>query len=441
MLKPAAMTETTTPDPKISAARSVAFDLLRAVLAKQTPLDEALVAHDGLAKLPERDRGFARTLVATTLRRLGHVDRLIDGCLAQPLPQKASAVRDILRIAATELLILGVAPHAAVDSAVNLVRSRGHEKFAKLANAVLRRLDRESRETIGTLPALDALPDWLAESWRGTYGDETAEAMAAAVQREPTLDISVKQDPDHWAEALGAERLPTGTLRRAIDGRIDALPGFAEGAWWVQDAAAALPARLLGAVSGRTVVDLCAAPGGKTAQLASLGASVIAVDRAPRRVKRMQANLTRLRLAATCVTADAAAWRPPVAADAVLLDAPCSATGTIRRHPDIPWLKGAADIAKLASLQDRLLDAAVAMVKPGGLVVFCTCSLEATEGPERIDALLSRNPDVARVPVEPLEIGGLAELVSSVGDLRSRPDHLPELGGLDGFYACRLIRR
>lgn len=441
MLKPAAMTETTTPDPKISAARSVAFDLLRAVLAKQTPLDEALVAHDGLAKLPERDRGFARTLVATTLRRLGHVDRLIDGCLAQPLPQKASAVRDILRIAATELLILGVAPHAAVDSAVNLVRSRGHEKFAKLANAVLRRLDRESRETIGTLPALDALPDWLAESWRGTYGDETAEAMAAAVQREPTLDISVKQDPDHWAEALGAERLPTGTLRRAIDGRIDALPGFAEGAWWVQDAAAALPARLLGAVSGRTVVDLCAAPGGKTAQLASLGASVIAVDRAPRRVKRMQANLTRLRLAATCVTADAAAWRPPVAADAVLLDAPCSATGTIRRHPDIPWLKGAADIAKLASLQDRLLDAAVAMVKPGGLLVFCTCSLEATEGPERIDALLSRNPDVARVPVEPLEIGGLAELVSSVGDLRSRPDHLPELGGLDGFYACRLIRR
>ncbi|MCR9072258.1 MAG: MFS transporter [Alphaproteobacteria bacterium] len=435
------MTEATTPDPKISAARSVAFDLLRAVLAKQTPLDEALVAHDGLAKLPERDRGFARTLVATTLRRLGHVDRLIDGCLAQPLPQKASAVRDILRIAATELLILGVAPHAAVDSAVNLVRSRGHEKFAKLANAVLRRLDRESRETIGTLPALDALPDWLAESWRGTYGDETAEAMAAAVQREPTLDISVKQDPDHWAEALGAERLPTGTLRRAIDGRIDALPGFAEGAWWVQDAAAALPARLLGAVSGRTVLDLCAAPGGKTAQLASLGASVIAVDRAPRRVKRMQANLTRLRLAATCVTADAAAWRPPVAADAVLLDAPCSATGTIRRHPDIPWLKGAADIAKLASLQDRLLDAAVAMVKPGGLVVFCTCSLEATEGPERIDALLSRNPDVARVPVEPLEIGGLAELVSSVGDLRSRPDHLPELGGLDGFYACRLIRR
>lgn len=441
VLKPAAMTEAATPDPKISAARSVAFDLLRAVLAKQTPLDEALVAHDGLAKLPDRDRGFARTLVATTLRRLGHVDRLIDGCLSQPLPHKASAVRDILRIAATELLILGVAPHAAVDSAVNLVRSRGHEKFAKLANAVLRRLDREGRASIDALPALDALPDWLAESWRGSYGDDVAEAMAAAVQREPTLDITVKQDPDAWAETLGAERLPTGTLRRAIDGRIDALPGFAEGAWWVQDAAAALPAKLLGDVSGQTVVDLCAAPGGKTAQLASLGASVIAVDRAPRRVKRMQANLARLRLAATCVTADAAAWRAPAAVDAVLLDAPCSATGTIRRHPDIPWLKGAADIAKLAGLQDRLLDAAVAMVKPGGLVVFCTCSLEPAEGRERIDSLLARNSAVARVPIEPSEIGGLADLITPDGDLRSRPDQLADLGGLDGFYACRLVRR
>lgn len=435
------MTEAAPNDPKISAARSVAFDLLRAVLAKRTPLDEALVAHDGLAKLPERDRGFARTLVATTLRRLGHVDRLIDGCLTQPLPQKASAVRDILRIAATELLILGVAPHAAVDSAVNLVRSRGHEKFAKLANAVLRRLDREGRGTIETLPALAALPDWLAESWRATYGDATAEAMAAAVQREPTLDITVKRDLDHWAEALGADRLPTGTLRRAIDGRIDALPGFADGAWWVQDAAAALPVTLLGDVSGKTVVDLCAAPGGKTAQLAAAGATVFAVDRAPRRVKRMQANLARLRLAALCVTADAAAWRPPEPVDAVLLDAPCSATGTVRRHPDIPWLKGAGDIAKLAGLQDKLLDAAIAMVKPGGMVVFCTCSLEAEEGPARVEALLARNQAVARVPIEASEIGGLGELIGPDGDLRSRPDHLADLGGLDGFYACRLIRR
>ena len=452
MLKPAAMTDQT-PDPlppgapaeppadaKISAARSVAFDLLRAVLAKNTPLDEALVAHDGMNWLPDRDRGFARTLVATTLRRLGHVDRLIDGCLAQPLPLKASAVRDVLRIAATELLVLKVAPHAAVDSAVNLVRSRGHEKFAKLTNAVLRRLDREARDTIDTLPALDALPAWLARNWRATYGDETAEAMAAAVQREPVLDITVKADPDHWAETLGATVLQTGTLRRPIEGRIDALPGFDEGAWWVQDAAAALPVRLLGDVAGKTVVDLCAAPGGKTAQLAAGAAHVIAVDRAARRVKRMQENLARLQLAATCVTADAAKWRPPSPVDAVLLDAPCSATGTIRRHPDIPWLKGEGDVAKLVVLQDRLLDAAVAMVKPGGTVVFCTCSLESAEGAERIAALLARTPGLRRVPITADEIGGLSQSITADGDLRTRPDHLADSGGIDGFYACRLVK-
>lgn len=427
-------------DAKISAARSVAFDLLRAVLAKKTPLDEALVAHDGMGWLLDRDRGFARTLVATTLRRLGHVDRLIDTCLAQPLPLKASAVRDVLRIAATELLVLKVAPHAAVDSAVNLVRSRGHEKFAKLTNAVLRRLDREARETIDTLPALDALPDWLAQSWRGAYGAETAEAMAVAVQREPVLDITVKTDPELWADALGAEILPTGTLRRPIEGRIDALPGFADGAWWVQDAAAALPVRLLGDVGGKTVVDLCAAPGGKTAQLAAGAAHVIAVDRASRRVKRMQENLARVQLAATCVTADATKWRPPSAVDAVLLDAPCSATGTVRRHPDIPWLKGAGDVAKLVMLQDRLLDAAVAMVKPGGTVVFCTCSMESAEGAERIVSLLARNPAVRRVPITADEIGGLSQLITAEGDLRTRPDHLAEAGGIDGFYACRLVR-
>lgn len=428
------------PATKISASRSVAFDLLRAVLAKNTPLDEALAAHDGLAKLPDRDRGFARTLVATTLRRLGQIDRLIDECLQEPLPQKASAVYDILRIAAVELLVLGVAPHAAVDSAVTLVRSRGHDKFAKLVNAVLRRLDREARGRIQEMPALDALPAWLADSWRGTYGGAGAEAMAAAVLVEPTLDISVREDPTGWAEKLGATVLATGTLRRPLDGRIDALPGFEEGAWWVQDAAAALPALLLGDVKGRTIVDLCAAPGGKTAQLLSRGAGVIAVDRSAKRVARMEHNLARLGLAASTVTADATRWRPSMPVDAVLLDAPCSATGTTRRHPDIPWLKSAADVAKLVKLQDALLDAAVAMVKPGGTIVYCTCSLELAEGQARIAALLARNPAVERVPLQPREIGGLGELITEIGDLRTRPDHLVDQGGLDGFYACRLRR-
>ena len=425
---------------KVSAARSVAFDLLRAVLAKTTPLDEALAAHDGLAKLPERDRGFARTLVATTLRRLGHVDRLIDDCLATPLPDKAAVVRDILRIAATELLILGVAPHAAVDSAVTLTRSRGHEKFAKLTNAVLRRLDREARETIAAFPALDALPVWLIERWRKTYGAETAEAIAAAIQREPTLDISVIDDLDGWAERLGATILPTKSLRLPLAGRIEQLPGFTEGRWWVQDAAAALPARLLGDVKGKRVIGLCAAPGGKTAQLLAAGASVIAVDRSKPRIGRLERNLARLGLGTATVVADATVWRPPEPVNAVLLDAPCSATGTVRRHPDIPWLKGTADIAKLAALQSALLTAAVDMLAPGGVLVFCTCSLEPEEGIERIEALLNSRADIARRPIEVAEVGGLATLITPAGDLRTRPDHLAELGSLDGFYAARLVK-
>lgn len=430
----------TAPEAKVSASRSVAFDLFRAVLAKRTPLDEALAAHDGLAKLPDRDRGFARLLVATTLRRLGHVDRLIDKCLEKPLPAKAAVVRDILRLAATELLVLGVAPHAAVDSAATLVRSRGFEPFVKLTNAVLRRLDREGRGEILDLPALAALPDWLADGWRAAYGDTVAEAIAAAGFVEPPLDISVKADAEGWVRRLGATMLPNGTLRRGFDGRVEALPGFADGGWWVQDMAAALPVILLGPVAGRRVVDLCAAPGGKTAQLAAAGAQVLAVDRSKPRLQRLERNLARLGLAAATHVADAAEMRLEQPAEAILLDAPCSSTGTIRRHPDIPWLKHAEDPAKLAGLQDRLLANAARMLVPGGVLVFCTCSLEPVEGPERVAAALAADPGLKRVPIRPDEIGGLAELITADGDLRSRPDQLAKLGGIDGFYACRLVR-
>lgn len=430
----------TVPDAKVSASRSVAFDLFRAVLAKRTPLDEALAAHDGLGRLPDRDRGFARLLVATTLRRLGHLDRLIDNCLEKPLPAKAAVVRDILRLAAAELLVLGVAPHAAVDSAVTLVRSRGFEPFAKLTNAVLRRLDREGRGEILNMAALDALPDWLADGWRAAYGDTTAEAIAAAGFEEPPLDISVKADAEGWADKLGATLLPTGTLRRGFDGRIEALPGFAEGAWWVQDMAAALPVLLLGPVAGKRVVDLCAAPGGKTAQLAAAGAQVLAVDRSKPRLQRLERNLSRLGLTAATRVADATEMKLEEPAEMILLDAPCSSTGTIRRHPDIPWLKHADDPAKLAELQDRLLANAARMLAPGGVLVFCTCSLEPVEGLERVAAALAADPGLKRQPIRPEELGGLAELLTADGDLRSRPDQLANLGGIDGFYACRLVR-
>ncbi|MGH6927134.1 MAG: RsmB/NOP family class I SAM-dependent RNA methyltransferase, partial [Dongiaceae bacterium] len=270
---------------------------------------------------------------------------------------------------------------------------------------------------------------------------EGAEAIAAAHLREPPLDLTVKSDPTAWRDRLGATLLPTGSLRRPADGRIDALPGFLEGAWWVQDAAAALPVRMLGDVAGKRVIDLCAAPGGKTAQLAAAGADVVAVDRSEPRLQRLRDNLDRLDLRADTVAADATEWIPEQPADAVLIDAPCSATGTIRRHPDVPWLKRPGDIPKLTLLQDRLLRAATAMVKPGGLIVYCTCSLQPEEGGNRIDDALRDGIPAERAPIDASVVAGQSQFITAAGDLRTLPYHLGEIGGIDGFYAARLRRR
>jgi 16S rRNA (cytosine967-C5)-methyltransferase len=418
-------------------ARSVALDLLQAVLRQRRPLDEALAAHEGLGQLDSRDRGFARMLAATCLRRLGEIDQAIAPLLATPLPAKASAVADALRLGACQLLFLGTPPHAAVSETVALVAGLGAlgGGYKGLANALLRRLDRKRSATD---PARN-VPAWLAESWTAAYGPATAAAIAAAHLREAPLDLSVKADAGDWAERLGAEILPTGTLRLAdASGGIEAMPGFAEGAWWVQDVAAALPAKLLGRPA--RAIDLCAAPGGKTAELAAAGIAVTAIDRSPQRLRRLWANLDRLGLPAEIVEADAASWRPAGPAEAVLLDAPCSATGTIRRHPDLPWLKRPEDLLKLTALQDRLLDNAVAMTAPNGVIVYATCSLQPEEGPARIAALFARGAPVARFPIGRGEVGGLAELLTTEGELRSLPSHLAASGGMDGFYACRLRR-
>ncbi len=268
-------------------------------------------------------------------------------------------------------------------------------------------------------------PDWLWARWTKAYGDEVARAIALANRQEPALDLTVKSDAAAWASALGGRVLPTGSVRAIVHGPVSALPGYQDGAWWVQDAAAALPARLLGDMSGRTVADLCAAPGGKTAQLAAAGAHVIAVDRGPKRLERLRQNLARLQLSAETVAADVAEWRGGPF-DAVLLDAPCSATGTIRRHPDIPWLKREADIAALAALQRRLLASAVELTKPGGTLVYCVCSLEPDEGVEAVRELLDREPRLARQPILAGEVHGLGELITPDGDLRTLPCHLPD---------------
>jgi 16S rRNA (cytosine967-C5)-methyltransferase len=424
-------------------ARKTALALLRAVLDDGRPLDEALAGNPHLARLEARDRAFARLLLVTVLRRLGQVDAAIDRCLDRPIRAKDIMLRHILRLGTAQLLFLETPPHAAVSTSLDLARGPRLAGQRGLLNAVLRRLSREGAALVeGQDAARLNTPDWLWDSWCAAYGETTARAIAEAQLGEPPLDLSCKGDAEDLAKKLGAEVLPGGSLRLpAGQGDVTRLPGYGEGAWWVQDAAAALPARLLGDVSGKQVIDLCAAPGGKTAQLAAAGAEVIAVERSVERLQRLQENLDRLQLGAALVEADAAEWSPPVPADAVLLDAPCSATGTLRRHPDIAWLKDSAQIASLTAAQDRLLAHAVAMVKPGGLLVYAVCSLQPEEGPQRIHALLSADDRVERLPLAASELPGFEDCLTPEGDLRSLPCHLPAQGGLDGFYACRLRRR
>ena len=430
------------PEPRPPAdPRAVALDVLTAVLRRGHGLDEALDGHTDLAHMEGRDRGFVRNLTATALRRKGQIDALLGSFLERPLPPKAAAVTDILRLGAAQILFFETPAHAAVDTAVSLTRARRQPTYAGLVNAVLRRL---AQGGLALRDAQDAArlntPDWLWNSWSAAYGEATCRRIAEAHLAEPPLDVSVKGDAEHWAGTLGGTVLPTGSLRLHPHGPIPALPGFAEGAWWVQDAAAALPARLLGPVAGKAVLDLCAAPGGKSAQLAAAGARVIAVDRAQGRVSRLRANLARLELAVETVVADAIAWRPAEPADALLLDVPCSATGTLRRHPDAAWLRTEDDVKALGPLQQALLEAAVAMVRPGGLIVYCACSLQPEEGAQRIDALIGAGAPVARQPVGAEEVGGMAELVTEAGDLRTFPFHLDRVGGMDGFFAARLRR-
>jgi 16S rRNA (cytosine967-C5)-methyltransferase len=423
-------------------ARSVAIDLIGAVLRRRRSLDDAIEETSEIASLPSRDRAFARLLVATVLRRLGQIDALIAHCLNTPLPPRAGMVHDMLRLGIAQLLFLRTPPHAAVATTVDLAEVRGFLSHKGLVNAVLRRL---SQEGPGLVAEQDAArlntPDWLWRSWTEAYGEAGARAIATAHLKEAPLDLTTRGNPEEWREALGATLLPTGTLRRSAGGAIMSLPGYAEGAWWVQDAAAALPARLLGDVAGRHVLDLCAAPGGKTAQLAAAGARVTAIDRSPRRLERLVANLARLSLSAEALVADATTWRPAEPAPFILLDAPCTATGAIRRHPDVPHLKTHDDIDRLAAVQERLLTAAVEMLAPAGMLVYCTCSLEPQEGVLQVERLFSRGAPLERRPLRPEEIGGLAECISKEGDLRTLPSHLADLDGLDGFYAARLVRQ
>ena len=388
-----APTPPTEPIPGL-AARVVAAEILDGVLRSKRPLDEQLETA-GIAALPERDRALVRALVATVLRRFGTLQRLLAEQLKRGLPKSAPRVDEALLLGAAQILFLDVPDHAAVDLSVRLAQADLHAShYAKLVNAVLRQLARDGKRVSprSTCVMLDT-PEWLMQRWVAQYGDgQSARHRHRQRARSRRSIITVKGEPQVWAERLGGRVLPSGSVRLIASGPEPQLSGFAEGAWWVQDAAAALPAKLLshffGDVRGKSIADLCAAPGGKTAQLAAAGARVTAVDRSKPRLARLTENLARLNLKAEVVVADASQWQT-APFDAVLIDAPCSSTGTIRRHPDVPWLKSAADLIKLTALQSRLLDRRRRhLVKPGGTLVYCTCSLEPEEGEAQIAALL-----------------------------------------------------
>lgn len=413
------------------AARRGAFKLLSAVLWQHRPLDLAL--DRALSGLEGPDRALARAIASQSLRWMVDFDAAIDSCTRKSLPHDARA-RLVLRMALAQLWVLKTPPHAVVSTALPLVEAGPR----RLVHGVLSRLIRERRP----LPEAPQLPEPYATRWQQAYGQEATDAIALATVAEAPLDIAFRSADDEakWAPQLGGSSLLPGTVRLGTWESVEALPGYGEGAWWVQDLAAQLPARLLRIQPGETVADLCAAPGGKTLQLAAHGARVTAVDVSEARLERVRENLKRTGLSAGVVAADARTWTPAAPLDAIVLDAPCSATGTLRRHPDVLHLKGARTLTPLLDLQAELLDHALDQLRPGGRMVYAVCSLEPEEGERQIEALLARRADVRIDPVAPDETGGIGAMHAPQGWVRTLPGMLAGKGGLDGFFMARLTR-
>lgn len=430
--------------------RQVATKLLAAVVDRQTSLDGMLDADNGnpgYRALNEADRALVRAMLNTALRHLPRIQVIIDSLVETPLPEGARALYHVLTVAAAQILYLDVPDHSAVDLAVEQARSDPRSRrFANLVNAVLRRLAREKGPHLTATSGVPVVPGWFFDRLVQVYGDDHAHQIADSLLAPAAIDLTVKSDPQSWAARLGGKVLPTGSVRlAAFAGRIPDLDGFADGEWWVQDAAAAIPAKLFPALAGQSVADLCAAPGGKTAQLALAGAKVTALDQNANRLNRLKANLERLGLSATTVETNLLDFRPDDLFNAVLLDAPCSSTGTIRRHPDVLWTKGPPDITKLAQLQEKLLRHALTLVRPRGHLVFSNCSLDPLEGEEVTARVLAENPGWSRVAIDPARWPGLEEAISPLGEFRATPAMLPgdvvTAGGLDGFYAVLLQRQ
>ncbi len=431
-------------------ARRTAQGLLAAVIETHTSLDGLTDddhGHPQFRALEPRDRALVRAILSSALRHRVTIEKLLAGLFDRPLPKNATALVNILHVAAAQILFLDIPDHSAVDLAVESAKADPRSnRFASLVNAVLRKLIR-SKETAlpDMLAKTNDAPDWFVSRLEKSYGRDKAKAILAMHRIPAPLDLTVKSDPKRWAEKLNGQVLPNGSVRlESFEGKVTELSGFAEGEWWVQDVAANLPVRLMGDIKGKRVADLCAAPGGKTASMVHAGAIVTAVDMSASRLKRLNGNLARLDMKAETAVFNLLDFRPAELFDDVLLDAPCSSTGTVRRHPDVLWAKTPDDITKLAELQLKLLKHCVSMVKPGGIVVFSNCSLDVQEGEDLVTQFLTDQNNVALSPILPEELRGMTQLISKNGYLRTTPADLdlgrPEISGMDGFFAARFKR-
>ena len=436
------MTNKTTNTRKIKPdARRIAIGVLDDVLERKLEFDYAFNNARDMEFLQPRDRAFARLILLTTFRNLGQIDAIIGKFLQRPPKGKGRWLVSIMRITTAQLVFLNTPPHAAVSQALKLLEILKLQQFKGLANAVLRKISDEGIEIAKSQDAGQLnTPAWLYRRWQKAYGKDNAAAIAKIHGCEANLDISVKSDPDHWAQKLDGVILPNGTIRLKSVSDITILSGFNDGQWWVQDAAASLPVHLMGDINGKDIIDLCAAPGGKTLQMAAMGANVIAVDRSSKRMARLSENLTRTNLDAKIIIADALEYQPEKLADVILLDAPCSSTGTIRRHPDLIHQKSLKDVQRLSQLQDDLLQAAVKMVKSGGIIIYTTCSLQPEEGESRIRYFLKNSHSMEKSDILTSDIFNCDELIND-GYLRCLPCHFAEYGGMDGFFAARLIKK
>lgn len=427
-------------------ARNAALTLIDSVLIKKKFLDTALERTREYSVLDARDRAFCRMMVSTVLRHKGQMDELIARAMDKGQSPRPETIRHLLYIGMAQLFFMDVADHAAIDTSVTLAERLGHVKQKGFVNAVLRRMQTEGREWLKNLdPVQTNIPHWLLSRWIDQYGLSETAQIAQGLLSEAPLDITVKHQGElkMWEGALKALALPTGSLRLTQGGSVRELAGFETGSWWVQDAAAAMPVRLLGDIRDKNVIDLCAAPGGKTLQLAAAGAQVIAVDRSPARTKLIHENLARMKLEkqVEVVIADGAEWQPPKAPDIILLDAPCTASGTVRRHPDLLHLKEERDLNSLVGVQQSLLNHAAQILKPGGILMYCTCSLLKEEGEYQIENFLASYPDFQRISFAQDEAYALEPLLTPMGDLRILPYHLGLNGGMDGFFVSRLRKQ